>query len=90
MSERHVLNVFVNLGGTNAQYLHEDRFAHASETRLEAARASEVEFDDATQEWVATLNDGREIARHPLRTEVLLQERAVIDAMLIAGEPIPD
>ena len=90
MNEPQILNVFISADGSTVRYLHEDRFAHASDTPLEARRASDVEFDAARQEWVATLNDGREIARHPLRSEVLKQERAVIDAMLIAGEPIPD
>jgi hypothetical protein len=39
--------------------------------------------------WVATLLDGREIARHVRREEVLKRERAVIEAMLAAGELVP-
>ena len=89
MDQPQVLNVFVNVDGTSVQYLHEDQFAHASDTPLDARRASDVEFDAATQQWVATLNDGTEIARHPRRAEVLNRERTIIDAMLIAGESIP-
>ena len=89
MSEPQFLNVFVGPDGTTVEYLHEDRFAHASDTPLRATRASEVEFDAAAQEWVAVLNDGTVIARHPRRAEVLNRERTVIDAMLVAGETIP-
>ena len=70
-------------------YLHKevgnlDRFGPKIVTR-----ASEVEFDGPAQEWVATLNDGREIARDKSRDVVLQREREVIDDMIRLGEHIP-
>lgn len=42
--------------------------------RLSTKRLSNVEFDEAAQQWVASANDGREIARHNDRGECIAAE----------------
>ena len=91
------IRVFINADGS-FEHLHADSldaapFPGAARVR----RASNVEYDDGLTPpplrrepaWVATLLDGREIARHPRRAEVLRVERLVIDGMLERGETIP-
>lgn len=54
--------------------------------KLEVKRASNVEFDEASQEWVAVDNNGKEIARHKNRSEVLRQEVLVIEQQILNSE----
>ena len=49
---------------------------------LEVSRASGVEFDPASQEWVARLPEGEEIARGKSRAEVLRKEVEVLESRL--------
>lgn len=71
------------------QYLHTDAAPIQRFGRKEVRRASDVEFDETSQEWFATLMDGREIARHSSRDNVLETERKVIEDMLANGTPVP-
>ena len=75
--------------GQTMEYLHTDSAALGLFGPKRVTRASDVEFDHSRQEWVATLRDGREIARHPERDEVLRQERRVIEDMLAHRECVP-
>ena len=83
------IKFFMSGDGTTLRYLHSDVLPMDKFGRKEVDRASDVEFDAISQEWIATLMDGREIARHSIRDEVLKQERSVIDDMLARGEQIP-
>jgi hypothetical protein len=47
--------------------------------RLHVERATEVEFDNDTQEWVVTDMNGSELFRHPSRDTCLEWERAYIN-----------
>ena len=81
--------------------LGEQHIRRASEVEFDDGHDDETLVDRLTGEvigatallvrepaWIATLMDGTEIARHPLRSEVLRMERAVIEDMLVRGEPI--
>lgn len=70
-------------------YLHAEALNFPGMGAKQVTRASDVEFDHVAQQWIATLMDGREIARDVSRDAVLRTERSVIDGMLARGEPIP-
>jgi len=77
-------------GGNKISFLHSDG-VHLNTEGLKktVTRVSDVEYDHNTDEWVATLRDGTEIARNKLRDAVLAREREVIDQMKRQGTPIP-
>lgn len=81
--------MFLSESGKTVKYLHKETFDMDNLGPKIVTRASEVEFDGPKQEWVANLNDGREIARDKSRDVVLALERQVIDYMLSRGEEIP-
>lgn len=75
--------------GQSMEYLHADVVSLHKFGSKQVRRASDVEFDHSRQEWVATLMDGREIARDANRDTVLRVEREVIEDMLVRGESVP-
>jgi hypothetical protein len=48
-------------------------------------RVSNVEFDYALQCWVATDLDGKVIASHPIRSEVIAAERKHLNKLIEAA-----
>jgi hypothetical protein len=64
--------------------VYDDRFREILEAigTMSVKRASEVEFDEATGEWVATLKDGTEVGRGKNRNEVIAAEVAYLEARL--------
>ena len=50
--------------------------------RVTMTRASDVEWDETSQEWVATTRGGQEIARGGSRTEVIAREVRVLEGRL--------
>lgn len=82
-------SVFVSNEGTEISYLHKEAMNLDRFGPRQVRRASDVEFDHATQEWYAVLNNGVEIARHPSRDFVLAEERRVIESMKADGVEIP-
>jgi len=90
MSER--LTILVGPADTNAavplEYLHTELLDTRPFGHKEAPRVSDVEFDPETQEWVARLLDGCEIARDVSRDQVIRAERRIITDMAMRGEKI--
>lgn len=50
--------------------------------RIRVTRASNVEFDEQTQEWVATTPEGRVLAHGPNRQKVIEGEIAALQEAL--------
>lgn len=91
MADIKNLKIFVGSadGKTEINFVHTDAIDTSKFGPKQAPRVSDVELDELTQEWVARLRDGREIARDPIREVVIQKERVIIDGMLSRGEPIP-
>lgn len=71
--------------------LYDDSILDLGLGRMETERATEVEFDETTQEWVARairanrtagISAGQEIARSPLRADALAKEREVLQSWI--------
>ena len=83
------IKIILNKGGSEISYLHTDKIDLSKQGRKIVTRASDVEFCHDSQEWIAKLNNGKEIARSFSRDKVLQTEREVIEQMLIDGICIP-
>ncbi len=70
-------------------FVHTDKIDISKNGPKRAPRVSDVEFDTNSQEWVARLRDGKEIARNLIRETVIADERVIIDGMMERKEPIP-
>lgn len=76
-------------GNIPMDYVHTEAVDLSGFGRRKATRVSHIRLDEETQEWVATLLDGAEIARHRLRSRVVAQEACVIANMVDRGEQVP-
>ena len=77
--------VFV-VDGENIDYLHTDKVPLHRLGRVRTQRASNVEFDEDKQLWVAVEDEtGFVIAEHELRDECIRQERAYFNQKLSQG-----
>lgn len=86
------INIFVGPsidGQIEINYVHTDDIDTSMCGAKVAPRVSDVEFDTETQEWVARLLNGQEIARHVNREQVIADERKIIDGMIERQEAIP-
>lgn len=68
--------------GGEVRALYSDRLPLREVGRLTVSRASNVEFDERAQEWVAVTPDGREIARGRDRDAVIRREVEVLQEAL--------
>lgn len=79
----------ISLKGGTANAVYDDRWRSIYEALgvLSVKRASEVEFDAVTGEWVAThCTSGEVIGRGRVRTEVIAQEIAWLEKNEIEGK----
>lgn len=70
-------------------YVHSDAVNMAAFGTREAPKVSHIHFDPVSQDWYATLLDGKEIARNASRAVVVEEEKHVIDDMFARGDFIP-
>lgn len=74
----------ISIKGGTVTAVYDDRFRPLLEAMgvLSVKRASEVEFDEATGDWVATLVDGTEVGRGKNRADVIAAEVAYLEERL--------
>jgi hypothetical protein len=78
----------IKLSGGQAKAVYDDRFRPLLEALgiMQVERASEVEYDPGSGDWIATLKSGpeagREIARGKNRADVIAQEVAYLEERL--------
>lgn len=65
--------------------LHVDGLELHTLGRVRSRRASHVEWDDGAQAHVATLVDGTEAGRSPVRADVLAAEARLLDGRIADG-----
>jgi hypothetical protein len=63
----------------NCECLHNEAIELHSLGTLRISRATEIEFDDAYQEWIVRDNGGRRLHSHVSREECLQWERRHMD-----------
>jgi len=79
--------IFATDGTVKSVY--HDELSIFDQGRVNNCRVTDVEFDNESQEWVATLiKTGQVIAKGKSRNEVLAQEVSIVDALLFDGQDI--
>jgi hypothetical protein len=75
------MKIIVEADGT-VRAVYSDKIKRMNLGNLEVTRASNVEFNEATQEWEAITPGGEKIASGPDRDDVIKQEVRIIESRL--------